>query len=192
MDPVDLKSWIFEVDCRHQSIILVVASVTRSCRNMFLDHPEDKDDGQRMDPRSSFKAFLEVLILRDSFKDAEQNNSKAVVHSQLHNLELQAVDELSSVAREMVGLIETATGPIFAVNVDGCINGWNAKAAKLTGLAVDEAMGKFLIHDLVYKESEETVDKLISRALRGEEDNNVEVKMRTYGLNMARKQFILW
>ena len=54
-------------------------------------HLEDKDDGQRMHPHSSFKAFLEVvksrslpwknammdaihssqLILRDSFKDAE-------------------------------------------------------------------------------------------------------------------------
>ncbi|KAK4265906.1 hypothetical protein QN277_026895 [Acacia crassicarpa] len=170
-------------------------------------HPEDKDDGQRMHPRSSFKAFLEVvksrsipwenaemdaihslqLILRDSFKDAEQNNSKAVVHSQFHNLELQAVDELSSVAREMVRLIETATAPIFAVNVDGCINGWNAKAAELTGLSVDEAMGKSLIHDLVYKESEETVDKLLSRALRGEEDKNVEIKMRTFGPEHGKK-----
>lgn len=170
-------------------------------------HPEDKDDGQRMNPRSSFKAFLEVvksrslpwdnaemdaihslqLILRDSFRDAEQNNSKAVVHSQLHNLELQGVDELSSVAREMVRLIETATAPIFAVNVDGCINGWNAKAAELTGLSVDEAMGKSLIHDIVYKESEETVDKLLSRALRGEEDKNVEIKMRTFGPEHDKK-----
>jgi len=150
-------------------------------------HPQDKDDGQRMHPRSSFKAFLEVvksrslpwenaemdaihslqLILRDSFRDAEASNSKAVIHAELGGLELQGMDELGAVAREMVRLIETATAPIFAVDVDGCINGWNAKVAELTGLSVDEAMGKSLVHDLVYKESEETVDKLLYHALRG-------------------------
>lgn len=150
-------------------------------------HPEDKDDGQRMHPRSSFKAFLEVvksrslpwenaemdaihslqLILRDSFRDAEASNSKAVVNAQLGVLELQGVDELSSVAREMVRLIETATAPIFAVDVNGLINGWNAKVAELTGLPVEEAMGKSLVHDIVFKEYEETVDNLLHRALRG-------------------------
>jgi phytochrome B len=77
------------------------------------------------------------------------------------------MDELSSVAREMVRLIETATAPIFAVDVDGRINGWNAKVAELTGLSVEEAMGKSLVHDLVYKEYEEIVDKLIHRAVKG-------------------------
>ncbi|XP_024462892.2 phytochrome B isoform X2 [Populus trichocarpa] len=170
-------------------------------------HPEDKDDGQRMHPRSSFKAFLEVvksrsllwenaemdaihslqLILRDSFRDVEATNSKAVVHAQLEDTELQGMDELSSVAREMVRLIETATAPIFAVDVDGCINGWNAKVAELTGLSVDKAMGKSLVHDLVYKEYEETVDKLLHRALRGEEDKNVEIKLRTFGSEHQKK-----
>lgn len=171
-------------------------------------HPEDKDDGQRMHPRSSFKAFLEVvksrslpwenaemdaihslqLILRDSFKDAtDGSNSKAVMHAQLGELELQGMDELSSVAREMVRLIETATAPIFAVDVDGCINGWNAKVAELTGLSVEEAMGKSLVHDLVYKESEETVDKLLHHALRGEEDKNVEIKLRTSDSQQHKK-----
>lgn len=163
-------------------------------------HPQDKDDGQRMHPRSSFKAFLEVvksrslpwenaemdaihslqLILRDSFSDAEASNSKAVIHAQLGDLELQGMDELSSVAREMVRLIETATAPIFAVDANGCINGWNAKVAELTGLPVDEAMGKSLVQDLVYQESQETVDKLLHNALRGEEDKNVEIKLRTF------------
>lgn len=150
-------------------------------------HPEDKDDGQRMHPRSSFKAFLEVvksrsspwdnaemdaihslqLILRDSFKEDEHSDSKAVVNTHLAELELQGVDELSSVAREMVRLIETATAPIFAVDVEGHINGWNVKVSELTGLPVEEAMGKSLVRDLVYKESEETVDRLLSRALKG-------------------------
>lgn len=164
-------------------------------------HPEDKDDGQRMHPRSSFKAFLEVvksrslpwenaemdaihslqLILRDSFRDAEVSDSKPLISAPPGDLQLQGVDELSSVAREMVRLIETATAPIFAVDSDGRINGWNAKVAELTGLPVDKAMGKSLVHDLVFKESAEVVDMLLNRALRGEEDKNVEIKLRTFG-----------
>ncbi|KAJ0978638.1 hypothetical protein J5N97_014112 [Dioscorea zingiberensis] len=171
-------------------------------------HPEDKDDVQRMHPRSSFKAFLEVvksrslpwenaemdaihslqLILRDSFKDAVEgtSNSKALVNEQLGDLELQGIDELTSVAREMLRLIETATVPIFAVDSDGRINGWNAKVAELTGLSVEDAMGRSLVQDLVFKESTEVVDKLLYRALRGEEDKNVEIKLRTFGSQQSK------
>jgi len=150
-------------------------------------HPEDKDDWQKMHPRSSFNAFLEVvksrslpwenaemdaihslqLILRDSFKDAEASNSKAIVHVQLREEELQGMDELRSVAREMVRLVETATAPIFAVDVEGRINGWNAKVAELTELSVEEAIGKSLVHDLVHEESQRTAENLIHNALRG-------------------------
>ncbi|MQL78532.1 hypothetical protein Taro_010975 [Colocasia esculenta] len=168
-------------------------------------HPEDKDDGQRMHPRSSFNAFLEVvkgrslpwenvemdaihslqLILRDSFKDNSEgrNNSQVVVDGQYgSDMELQGIDELSSVAREMARLIETATAPIFAVDCDGRINGWNAKVAELTGLSVEEAMGKSLIQDLVFEESMGVVDEFLYHALRGKEDKNVEMKLRTFGL----------
>uniref|UniRef100_A0A1D1ZGH8 Phytochrome B n=1 Tax=Anthurium amnicola TaxID=1678845 RepID=A0A1D1ZGH8_9ARAE len=169
-------------------------------------HPEDKDDGQRMHPRSSFKAFLEVvksrslpwenaemdaihslqLILRDSFRVTSwgTSNSKAII--QHGDLELQGIDELSSVAREMVRLIETATAPIFAVDSAGRINGWNAKVAELTGLAVEEAMGKSLVKDLVFEESADVVEKLVSHALRGEEDKNVEIKLRTFGTQQQK------
>ncbi|KAF7054102.1 hypothetical protein CFC21_061850 [Triticum aestivum] len=173
-------------------------------------HPEDKDDGQRMHPRSSFKAFLEVvksrslpwenaemdaihslqLILRDSFRDAGEgtSKSKAIVNGQvqLGELELRGIDELSSVAREMVRLIETATVPIFAVDTYGCINGWNAKVAELTGLTVEEAMGKSLVKDLIFKESEEIVEKLLSQALKGEEGTNVEIKLKTFGSEQSK------
>lgn len=170
-------------------------------------HPKDKDDVQRMHPRSSFKAFLEVvksrslpwdnaemdaihslqLILRDTIKDADAANSKAVVNTDTGDIEMQGMDELSSVAREMVRLIETATAPIFAVDVNGCINGWNAKIAELTGLSVEEAMGKSLVHDLVFKESKEVVQELLHHALKGEEDKNVEIKLKTFGSEQHNK-----
>ncbi|CAM8989720.1 unnamed protein product [Rhodiola kirilowii] len=164
-------------------------------------HPEDKDDGQRMHPRSSFKAFLEVvksrsqpwesaemdaihslqLILRDSFKDAEENNNKAVINVGSEDVELHGMDELSSVAREMIRLIETATAPIFAVDNDGDINGWNQKVAELTGLPVEDAIGKSLVNDLVFSECKDTVEKLLYNALKGQEDKGVEIKLKTFG-----------
>ncbi|GAA0157107.1 histidine kinase receptor of two-component system [Lithospermum erythrorhizon] len=174
-------------------------------------HPEDKDDSQRMHPRSSFQAFLEVvksrsmpwenaemdaihslqLILRDSFKTAETSNSKAVVQAQSGDMDMQEMHELTSVAREMVRLIETATAPIFAVDVEGRINGWNAKIAELTGLSVGEATGKALVHDLVHKESQEETEKLLSHALRGEEDKNIEIKLKTFGSEAHKKAVFL-
>ncbi|GLJ40514.1 hypothetical protein SUGI_0835630 [Cryptomeria japonica] len=174
-------------------------------------HPDDKDDGRRMHPRSSFKAFLEVvkrrslpwenvemdaihslqLILRGSFQDIDDSETKTMVHVQLHDLKLQGIDELSSVANEMVRLIETATAPILAVDSAGIVNGWNAKAAELTGLPVGEAMGKSLVHDLVFEESMETVEKMLYHALRGEEDRNVEIKLRTFGPQRQKKVIYL-
>ncbi|ESQ55827.1 hypothetical protein EUTSA_v10024253mg [Eutrema salsugineum] len=174
-------------------------------------HPEDKDDGQRMHPRSSFKAFLEVvksqcqpwetaemdaihslqLILRDSFKESEAMEAKAAASGavQPHGEDgaEQGMVEIGAVAREMVRLIETATVPIFAVDIDGCINGWNAKIAELTGLSVDEAMGKSLVGDLIHKEYEEAVDRLLSCALKGDEGKNVEVKLKTFGAELQGK-----
>nr|AAQ11872.1 phytochrome B [Stellaria longipes] len=170
-------------------------------------HPEDKDDVQRMNPRSSFKAFLEVvksrslpwenaemdaihslqLILRDSFKDEETTHSKAIVHDQAGDVAMQGIDELSSVAKEMVRLIETAMAPIFAVDADGCINGWNAKASELIGLSVEEAMGKSLVHDLVCEDSKNVTQELLLHALQGDEDKNVEIKLKAFGSQQHKK-----
>ncbi|KDP21198.1 hypothetical protein JCGZ_21669 [Jatropha curcas] len=166
-------------------------------------HPEDKDDGQRMHPRSSFNAFLEVvksrslpwevseinaihslqLIMRDSFQDMEDSGSKAIVYDRRTDIEMQGIDELSSVACEMVRLIETATAPIFGVDSAGLINGWNSKVAELTGLQTSAAMGKSLVHEIVHEDSRGVVESLLCRALQGEEDKNVELKLRKFGLH---------
>ncbi|KAH7351675.1 hypothetical protein KP509_19G009100 [Ceratopteris richardii] len=163
--------------------------------------PEDRDDGRKMHPRSSFKAFLEVvkrrslpwedvemdaihslqLILRGSFQDIDDSDTKTMIHARLNDLKLQGMDELSTVANEMVRLIETATAPIFAVDAGGFINGWNVKVAELTGLSVEEAMNRSLVGDLIVDESAEVVERLLSLALQGEEKRNVEIKLKTHG-----------
>ncbi|XP_071697226.1 phytochrome E [Rutidosis leptorrhynchoides] len=160
-------------------------------------YPNDEDDGERMHPRSSFKAFLEVvkskslswevceinvihslqLIMRTSAQDVD-DNGKMMKSGQEYESEVQKMDEISSVASEMVRLIETASVPIFGVDGSGLVNGWNRKIAELTGVVPDEAIGKSLIDDIIHETSRGVVEDILCRALQGEEKKNVEMKLK--------------
>ncbi|URE34337.1 hypothetical protein MUK42_17637 [Musa troglodytarum] len=162
--------------------------------------PSDKDDGRRMHPRSSFKAFLEVvkmkslpwndyemdaihslqLILRGSLNENDSASKKDTLDSRINDLKLEGLVELQAVTNEMVRLIETATVPILAVDVDGIINGWNLKIAELTGLSVDQAIGKHLL-SLTEECSADAVGEMLHLALQGKEEQNVQFQMKTYG-----------
>ncbi|KAF6143652.1 hypothetical protein GIB67_004181 [Kingdonia uniflora] len=166
--------------------------------------PSDKDDGEKMHPRSSFKTFLEVvknrslpweifemnaihalqLILHGLFENIDKNGAKTATHDQQKDLEM---DELGSVASGMVRLIETATTPILAVDSDGHINGWNNKISELTGLPAREAVGKSLIAEIVHEEFRIAVENHLARAMRGEEDKSIEIRLRTFGERQGKE-----
>ncbi|VFQ89433.1 unnamed protein product [Cuscuta campestris] len=160
--------------------------------------PMDKDDGRKMHPRSSFKAFLEVvkkslpwedvemdaihslqLILRGSLQDDRCRMIVDVSTPAADPTSMQTADELQIVTNEMVRLIETASIPILAVDASGCINGWNSKVSELTGLALGQAMGLPLV-DLVLTEAVGTITSALSLALQGEEEKNVEIKLKKF------------
>ncbi|KAG5551360.1 hypothetical protein RHGRI_009691 [Rhododendron griersonianum] len=163
--------------------------------------PEDKDDGRRMHPRSSFKAFLEVvkrrslpwedvemdaihslqLILRGSLQDEATDDCKMIVNVPSVETHLQRADELRVVTNEMVRLIETAPVPILAVDASGNVNGWNTKIAELTGVSIHEAIGSSFI-DLVADDSVDLVKNVLFTASQGTEEQNVEIKLKTVGL----------
>ncbi|XP_050221027.1 phytochrome A [Mercurialis annua] len=163
--------------------------------------PGEKDDGRKMHPRSSFKAFLDVvktrslpwkdyemdaihslqLILRNAFKDSESMDMDAkAIHSRLSDLKIEGMQELEAVTSEMVRLIETARVPILAVDVDGLVNGWNTKISELTGLPVDKAIGKHLL-TLVEDTSIDTVKNMLFSALQGKEEQNIQFEIKTHG-----------
>ncbi|KAK6911729.1 GAF domain [Dillenia turbinata] len=163
--------------------------------------PGEKDDGRKMHPRSSFKAFLEVvktrslpwkdyemdaihslqLILRNAFKDGEVTNlNTTTIQTKLNDLKMDGLQELEAVTSEMVRLIETATVPILAVDVDGVVNGWNMKMAERTGLPVDKAIGKHLL-TLIEDTSVETIKNMLFQALQGKEEQNVHFEIKTHG-----------
>ncbi|KAG9130275.1 hypothetical protein Leryth_004275 [Lithospermum erythrorhizon] len=160
----------------------------------------EKDDGRKMNPRSSFKAFLEVvktrsmpwkdyemdaihslqLILRNSFRDSEAMDSHTkTLRTRLSDLNIEGIQELEAITSEMVRLIETATVPILALDTDGLVNGWNTKIAELTGLPVDEAIGRNFI-DLVEETSADTVSKMLELAVSGKEEQNIQFEIKTH------------
>ncbi|GAB2285184.1 hypothetical protein Dimus_019635 [Dionaea muscipula] len=171
--------------------------------------PVDKDDGRKMHPRSSFKAFLEVvrwrsvpwedmemdaihslqLILRRSFQDDSVKNLKMAVKADDCKMivrlpeddeALENVVELQTVTREMVHLIETAAVPIFAVDASAHINGWNGKTAEITGLPSEQAIGLPLIN-VIADEAVDFVKKMLLLGLQGIEEKNVEMRFKMYG-----------
>ncbi|XP_076922403.1 phytochrome C-like [Bidens hawaiensis] len=183
--------------------------------------PDDKDDWRKMHPRSSFKAFLEVvknrslpwedvemdaihswqLILRGSLQDDDvagsgdvagddDDNDKKIVRVPDVDMSIQRVDELRVVANEMVRLIETASVPVFAVDGNENISGWNDKIAEITGLPLDQAVGVPLV-DLVVEDSVEEVKVMLSSALRGVEEKDVEIKFKCFGSQEPNDQITL-
>ncbi|KAG5055996.1 hypothetical protein JHK85_008506 [Glycine max] len=103
------------------------------------------------------------------------------LNSRLGCLNIEETQGLEAVTNEMVRLIETATVPVLAVDVNGMVNGWNTKIAELTGLPSDEAMGKHFL-TLVEDFSVDRVKKMLHMALQGEEEEerNVQFEINTY------------
>ncbi|KAF5739935.1 phytochrome A [Tripterygium wilfordii] len=90
------------------------------------------------------------------------------------------MQELEAVTSEIVRLIETASVPILAVDVDGLVDGWNTKIAELAGLPVDKAVGKHLL-TLVEESSIDIVRKILFLALQGQEEKDIQFEIRTHG-----------
>lgn len=76
------------------------------------------------------------------------------------------LSEVQAATTETVLLMETATVPIMSVDGNGLVIGWNQKAEQVTGLKVDEALGRHML-TLVEESSLPNVKRVLSSALRG-------------------------
>ncbi|XP_057955504.1 phytochrome C [Malania oleifera] len=162
--------------------------------------PNDKDDGRKMHPRSSFKAFLDVvkrrslpwedvemdaihslqLIMRGSLQDDTDSIMTVKVPAVETGVQIGDEMRIVTITNEMIRLIETASVPILAVDSFGIINGWNTKAAELTGLIVQQAVGMPFV-DLVENDSIDVLKNMLSLSLQGIEERNVEIKLKSFG-----------
>ncbi|CAN6997232.1 unnamed protein product [Brassica rapa subsp. trilocularis] len=161
-------------------------------------HDPDDRDGKRMHPRSSFKAFMEIVRWKSMpWDDMEMdaiNSLQLIIKGSLQeehpdtvvnvppfvDNRVQKVDEMCVIVNEMVRLIDTAAVPIFAADASGVINGWNSKAAEVTGLAVEQAIGK-PVSDIVEDDSAITVKNMLALALQGHEERGAEIRIRAFG-----------
>ncbi|MBL6446184.1 PAS domain S-box protein [Fulvivirga sp. 29W222] len=88
-------------------------------------------------------------------------------------------DRVTSVARELTTLIDTANAPIFGIDWNGRINEWNQVSAKLTGYSKTEVLGKKLIDEFILDGYKVAVTDLLKNALRGKEVTNYELPIYT-------------
>jgi PAS domain-containing protein len=81
-------------------------------------------------------------------------------------LKKDGLAELQTVTEEMSRLMERTTAPIFAVDANGLVSGWNLKLVELTGLTVEETVGRHIL-TLVEQSSLPVVQRMLYLALDG-------------------------
>ena len=87
--------------------------------------------------------------------------------------------ESESIAKELRQFIETANAPIFAINNNGLVNGWNHTAEKITKYTKDEVLGQNLVETYITKDYRDAVKQVFDNALLGKETANFEFPLFT-------------
>ncbi|CAI5511622.1 unnamed protein product [Closterium sp. Naga37s-1] len=154
--------------------------------------PQEHDEVKRRQLMLARVAGLRLQSMDEINQVANETEHDEVKRRQLMlarvaELRLQSMDEINQVANETVRIIETATVPILGVNRNGQINGWNMQIAKLTGVPVEEvmgrsflqfaevgvpveeAMGRSFLQELVAEESKVDTQRLLVSELVAEE-----------------------
>ncbi|CAI5514962.1 unnamed protein product, partial [Closterium sp. Naga37s-1] len=157
-------------------------------------NPLDVDDAKRRHPRASFKAFLEVVRHRalpwadvevDAVHSLQDLLCKSVRRKEsmgrLISMGKQNNSELAVAADELVRLIETASAPILAVDLEGNITGWNGKVAAITGLSFSDAIGQSLLDTCLDPSCVDKTRTAFELALAGEEQQQLELKLKRWG-----------
>ncbi|CAI5467733.1 unnamed protein product, partial [Closterium sp. Yama58-4] len=154
----------------------------------------DVDDARKRHPRASFKAFLEVVrhtalpwadVEVDAVHSLQDLLCKSVRRKEsmgrLISMGKQNTSELAVAADELVRLIETASAPILAVDLEGNITGWNGKVAAVTGLSFSDAIGQSLLDTCLDPSCVDKTRTAFELALAGEEQQQLELKLKRWG-----------
>ncbi|KAG3163272.1 hypothetical protein PI126_g5616 [Phytophthora idaei] len=81
--------------------------------------------------------------------------------------------------QEYTRLIDSANAPIFGVDVNGCVNIWNKKAAEITQYTPNDVMGENLVEKFITEDYRDAVGLVLSKALDGVETANFEFPLMT-------------
>ena len=115
------------------------------------------------------KAFAQSLKFRRELQTANADATKAVFAA---TAALARTDDLTA-------LIDTANAPIFGIDGNGLVNEWNQTAARITGFAKSEALGRPLVNEFITEEFKQSVGEVLNKALQGEQTANYEFPLYT-------------
>ena len=86
---------------------------------------------------------------------------------------------VAAMANELRQLVDTANTPIFGIDVEGNLNEWNNKTARITRFSSNEAIGKHLVSTFIVPNLWNSVQNIIDNALQGQETSNYELQIHT-------------
>ena len=122
---------------------------------------------------------VEVLLNATTRRDMNGNVTGVVGVGQDITERKTAEKQSETIANDLTKLIDTANAPIFGIDTEGCVNEWNQKAAEITGFGKDEVMGHDLVAEFISPEFRDSVQKVLSNALLGENTANFEFPLYT-------------
>ena len=94
----------------------------------------------------------------------------------------EAVERRARVADDLERLIDTANAPIFGIDTKGRVNEWNRSTAAISGYAKADVLGgRRLLLEFIAPENRDSVNRVLRRALAGNETANYECSLVTRG-----------
>ncbi len=87
--------------------------------------------------------------------------------------------EIKQKALELRNLIQTVNTPIFGIDINGRINGWNKAAKKITGYELTEVLNEEFAEKLFISEAKRIVRSIVVEAVMGYDVFERELMIRT-------------
>ena len=165
--------------------------MNKSIINIIL--PEYKEDVQRIlkralsgDETSNYllpfrttdNKMIELLINSTSRKDFNGNIIGVIGIGQDLTLFREANKFKENSLVEYEQLVEGANAPIVGVDEYLNINEWNSNIERLTGYSKSDVMNQSIIN-IILPEHKEDVEKILKRALSGDETSNYQLPFKT-------------
>eukprot|EP00808_Paulinella_micropora_P003649 g22756.t1 len=122
---------------------------------------------------------LEILLNASSRRDIEGKVIGVIGVGQDITERQAALQERDRVAQDLERLIDGANAPIFGIDTDGNVSEWNQQASKITGYTKSEVLGKNLVKNYISPDYQDSVNKVLTAALGGQETENFEFPLFT-------------